>query len=132
MGLRGERAPRIKAKNGGKGTAKVERKRKWDADGETIIAAAAVETAEEEVGEGDEYSEGVMDVEEEKEIQIGGREMRNDGEVVDEAPRVLTEESTGGMDKRSKEERKKEKKARRKGEKKVREEKRRKGKNGEE
>lgn len=120
MGLRGERAPRIKPKKD------IARKRKWAGDDDGAEEAVAVEE-EEDVGEG--YGEG--DKEAEKEIQMGGREMRDDGEVVGGAPTVLAMDEKGGaaegVDKKRKEERKKDKKARRKGEKKVREEKRRKG-----
>ncbi|KAF8422910.1 hypothetical protein EV426DRAFT_717841 [Tirmania nivea] len=115
MGLRGERAPRIRPRKD------TPRKRKWagDDDGSGEVAAAE---EEEDVGEGEEEAE--------REVQMGGREMRADGEAVDGAPRVLTLDVEGG-DKKRKEERKKDKKARRKEEKKVRKEKRRKREEGE-
>ncbi|KAF8443635.1 hypothetical protein BGX38DRAFT_1271843 [Terfezia claveryi] len=120
MGLRGERAPRIKPKKD------IARKRKWARDDDGALETVAVEE-EEDVEE--EYGE--VDKEAEKEIQMGGREMRGDGEVVDGAPTVLAIHEEGGaaegVNKKRKEERKKDKKTRRKGEKKVREEKRRKG-----
>lgn len=132
MGLRGEQAPRLKPPVSKDSKPKyVNQKRKFgDEEEEVVVVVTGEVSAEDAVANAldDEGSRG-----EEMEVQMGGREMRTDGVVVEGAPTVLTEAGAGGGEiqiVKGKERRKMDKKARRKEEKKIREEKRRKGGDG--